>query len=289
MSIFFLVTIRYIPLLAESGRSGDTKPMSAPLIHPTAVVDPKASLGQGVHIGPYCTVGAGVVLGNGVKLVSHVVVDGDTHIGDETVVYPFATLGLAPQDLKYKGEVARVRVGGRNQIREHVTIHMGTETGRMETTIGDGNLFMVGVHVAHDCIIANNCVFANNATLAGHVEVADNAVLGGLCAVHQFVRIGTLAMVGGMTGVEADVIPYGMVTGNRAHLQGLNLVGLQRAGFEKADIAALRKLYAELFEGQGTFAERLAAAQTTAHAGLSQTVLQFVTAASKRGLSHPAK
>lgn len=258
-------------------------------IHPTAVVDPKATLGENVTIGPFCTVGPKAVLGNNVQLVSHVVVAGDTHIGAGTIVYPFATLGLAPQDLKFKGEEARVRVGENNQIREHVTVHMGTETGRMETTIGNGNLLMVGVHVAHDCIIGNACVFANNATLAGHVEVADNAVLGGLCAVHQFVRIGSLAMVGGMTGVEADVIPFGMVTGNRANLQGLNLVGLQRAGFEKADIQNLRRLYADLFEGDGTFAQRIETAKQTVHEGLSAKVLAFVTAESKRGLCHPAK
>jgi UDP-N-acetylglucosamine acyltransferase len=226
-------------------------------IHPTAVIDPKAQIAEGVEIGPYCVVGPDVVLDRGVRLISHVVVEGRTHIGEGTVLYPFASLGFRPQDLKYKGEPSTLEIGKNNQIREYVTMSPGTEGGGMVTRVGDGGLFMINVHIAHDCQIGNNVVFANCATLAGHVTVGDYAVLGGLAAVHQFVRIGPYAMIGGMSGVESDVIPYGTVMGERAHLAGLNLIGLERRGFTREEIHALRRAYRMLFASEGTMAERV--------------------------------
>ncbi len=226
-------------------------------IHPTAVVDPAAKLGEDVSIGPFCVVGQGVQLGDRVRLTSHVVVEGRTRIGEDSVIYPFASIGHRPQDLKFKGEPSELIIGRNNQIREHVTMSPGTEGGGMVTRIGDNGLFMVGVHVAHDCIVGNNAVLANNATLAGHVEVGDFVTIGGLSAVRQFVRIGSHAMIGGMSGVEKDVIPYGLVMGDRARLAGLNLVGLERRGFQKDEIHALRAAYRLLFGNEGTFAERM--------------------------------
>jgi UDP-N-acetylglucosamine acyltransferase len=226
-------------------------------VHPSAVVDPAARLGEGVQIGPFCCVGAEVELGDGVRLVSHVVVDGRTRIGAGTVVYPFAVLGTAPQDLKYHGETSELQIGCRNRIREHVTMNPGTEGGGMVTRVGDNGLFMVGAHVAHDCLLGDNVILANNATLAGHVVVGDFAILGGLSAVHQFVRIGHHAMIGGMSGVENDVIPYGLVMGERARLSGLNLVGLERRGFGRESVQALRAAYRMLFGPEGTLAERV--------------------------------
>ena len=226
-------------------------------IHPTAVVDPAAKLGEDVFIGPFSVVGPDVELGDRVRLTSHVVVDGRTRIGEDTVIYPFASIGHRPQDLKFKGEPSELIIGRNNQIREHVTMSPGTEGGGMVTRVGDNGLFMVGVHVAHDCVVGNPAVLANNATLAGHVELGDFVTIGGLSAVRQFVRIGSHAMIGGMSGVEKDVIPYGLVMGDRARLAGLNLVGLERRGFQKDEIHALRAAYRLLFGNEGTFAERM--------------------------------
>lgn len=225
-------------------------------VHPTAIVAPDARLGD-VQIGPYCIIGSQVTLGDGVQLHSHVVVDGRTIIGEGTVIYPFASIGLQPQDLKYRGEASELIVGARNQIREHVTMNPGTEGGRMETRVGDDCLFMIGSHIAHDCVIGNHVILANNATLGGHVEVGDYAIIGGLAAVHQFVRIGDHAMVGGMSGVEQDLIPYGSAMGDRARLRGLNLIGLQRRDFLREDIQTLRTAYRLMFAPEGTLSERI--------------------------------
>lgn len=225
-------------------------------IHQTAVIDPKATLGKGVKIGPYCIVGPKVKLGDNVVLHSHVVVDGDTEIGEGTEIFPFASIGTAPQDLKFHGEASRLIIGKRNKIREHVTMNPGTEGGGLLTQVGDDCLFMMGAHVAHDCKVGNRVILANNATLAGHVEVGDFVVIGGLSAVHQFVRIGAHAMIGGMSGIENDVIPYGQASGKRASLVGLNLIGLKRRGFEKDDVNTLRRAYSDLFTGEGTFKDR---------------------------------
>ncbi len=226
-------------------------------IHPSAIIDAKATVGKNVKIGPYSVVGEGVVLGDNVILHSHAVVAGDTHIGEGTEIFPFASIGHRPQDKKFNGEASRLRVGKNNIIREHVTMNPGTEGGGLLTEVGDNNLFMAASHVAHDCIVGNNVILANNATLAGHVVVGDGAIIGGLAAIHQFVRIGAYAMIGGMSGVEKDVIPYGSVMGERASLAGLNLIGLKRRQVEKDHINALRHAFKELFlSGEGTLMER---------------------------------
>ncbi|MEX0695818.1 MAG: acyl-ACP--UDP-N-acetylglucosamine O-acyltransferase [Rhodospirillales bacterium] len=226
-------------------------------IHPTAIVDPRAELGANVKIGPYSVIGAEVRLGDGVTLMSHVVVEGKTTIGPETKIFPFSSIGHQPQDLKFKGEVSTLEIGARNVIREHVTMNPGTEGGGLLTRVGNDCLIMVGAHVAHDCLIGNNVILVNSATLGGHVVIEDWAIIGGLSAVHQFVRIGKHAMIGGKTGVEHDVIPYGIVTGNRARLEGLNIVGLKRRGFSRDLIHEIRKAYRMIFAEEGTMAERL--------------------------------
>ena len=227
-------------------------------IHPTAIIAPGAQIADSAEIGPYCVIGEHAVLGANVKLKAHVVVEGRTSIGESTIVFPFSSLGQEPQDLKYKGEPSRLEIGAHNQIREHVTMNLGTEGGGMVTKVGDRCLFMVGVHVAHDCQLGNHIILANNATLAGHVVVGDHALFGGLSAVHQHVRIGRHAVIGGLTGVEHDVIPYGSVMGERGHLAGLNLVGLKRRGFERDSIHALRNAFKALFESSdGVLADRV--------------------------------
>ncbi len=228
------------------------------MIHPTAIIDPGAVIGEGCKIGPYCVIGANVKLGAGVELKAHVCIDGHTTIGDGTVVYPFASLGHAPQDLKFKGEPSTLEIGKNNKIREHVTMNPGTEGGGMRTVVGDNCLFMTASHVAHDCIVGNNVILANNATLAGHVTVMDYAIIGGLAAVHQFVRIGPYAMIGGMAGVSHDVIPYGLVKGEHASLAGLNYVGLERRGFTKEQVLHIMKAFKQLFDTKGgTLSDRL--------------------------------
>lgn len=226
-------------------------------IHPTAIIDNGAVIGNGVHIGPYCTVGGEVTLGDNVVLHSHVAVAGRTRIGEGTQIFPFASIGHAPQDLKFHGEKSELIIGKNNTIREQVTMNPGTEGGGMKTIVGDNGLFMVGVHIAHDCIIGNNVIMANNATLGGHVHVGDHAVIGGLSGVHQFVRIGAHAVIGGTSGVENDVIPYGRVKGERAFLAGLNLIGLERRGFTKDQIKTLQRAFNQLFGDEGTMEQRL--------------------------------
>lgn len=230
-------------------------------IHATAIVDPKAKIGKDVEIGPFCIVGPKVTLGDGVQLRSHVVIDTQVEVGDGCVFYPFSCISN-PQDLKFKGEDSKVVIGKKTTIREYVTIQPGTEAGGMVTSVGDNCLLMALAHVAHDCRVGNNVIMANGATLAGHVTVGNHVVIGGLAAVLQFVRIGDHAMIGGMSGVTSDVIPYGHVNGGNAHLNGLNLIGLKRRGFERETIDNLLKAYNELFEDlDGTFAERLAKVQ----------------------------
>jgi len=260
----------------------------ASLIHPTAIIDSAAQIGANVSIGPYCVIGANVKLGDGVRLVSHVVVDGRTTIGTNTVVYPFASLGHRPQDLKFKDEPSTLEIGANNQIREHVTMNPGTEGGGMATRVGDNCLFMMSSHVAHDCHVGNNVILANNATLAGHVTIGDFVIVGGLSAIHQFVRIGPYAIIGGMSGVEKDVIPFGLVKGERAHLAGLNMVGLERRGFSRDDVRALRSAYRMLFAPEGTLAERIeeTAAQYKDQNQVVQ-IVDFIRAASDRPICQP--
>lgn len=258
-------------------------------IHPTALVDPKAEIGADVLIGPYSLVGPDVVLDDRVSLLSHVVVAGRTRVGRETRIFPFASIGHQPQDLKYKGEPSELVIGSGNTIREHVTMNPGTEGGGMVTRVGSGCLFMMGSHVAHDCQVSDNVILANNATLAGHVSVGEFAILGGLSAVHQFVRIGRHAMVGGMSGVENDVIPYGSVMGNRAHLSGLNLIGLKRRGFSRDTIHDIRKAYRLIFAAEGTMGERLddVAGEFDGNDPVSE-IVDFIRADSSRGVCLPA-
>jgi UDP-N-acetylglucosamine acyltransferase len=213
------------------------------MIHPTAVIHPEAELHGTVTVGPYAVIGEHVRIGRGTAVGAHTVIDGWTDIGEDNRIFHLASIGGIPQDLKYKGEETWLKIGNRNIFREFVTMHPGTVTGDSETTIGDGNLFMAYCHVAHDCHIGDNVVMANSATLAGHVRVEDYAILGGLSAVHQFVVIGAHTMVGGGALVGQDVPPYTIVTGDRARLRGLNLVGLRRRGFTEESIYILRKAY----------------------------------------------
>jgi UDP-N-acetylglucosamine acyltransferase len=259
-----------------------------PQLHPTAIVAPGATLAEDVAIGPYCIVGDEVVLGAGVRLMAHVVVDGRTTIGARTRIFPFASIGFEPQDLKYDGEKSSLVIGRDNTIREHVTMNPGTAGGGMMTRIGDNGLFMVGVHVAHDCQIGDHVIMANNATLAGHVVVEDFALLGGLSAVHQFVRIGRHAMIGGMSGVERDVIPYGQVMGDRARLSGLNIIGMQRRGFSREDIQSLRSAYQFLFSADGTFNDRVnEIAERFGGVAPVDDVIAFIRADSTRAICQP--
>jgi UDP-N-acetylglucosamine acyltransferase len=231
--------------------------MSARMIDPTARIEGGAAIGQNVSIGPYCTVGANVTLGDGCRLVAHVNVSGHTSIGARTVIYPFASLGSPPQSVKYRGGPTRLVVGADCDIRENVTMNIGTEDDRGVTEVGDRCFFMVGSHVAHDCKVGSNAVFANNVALGGHVSVGDHVVFGGGAAVRQFVRIGDGAMIVGLSGVRADIIPWGMAQGPLAHLVGLNVVGMRRRGFAKADIHRYRDAYRALFFGEGEFRARL--------------------------------
>jgi UDP-N-acetylglucosamine acyltransferase len=226
-------------------------------VHPTAIVEDGAVLGAETVVGPYCLVGPNVTLGDGVELVGHVCVAGRTVIGEGTKIYPFASIGHPPQDLKYHGEESRVEIGSHTTIREQVTINPGTEGGGMLTSVGDHCLLMVGAHVAHDCRVGDHVILVNNATLAGHVHVGDHAILGGLSAVHQWVRIGAHSFLGGLSGLENDLIPYGSAIGDRARLGGLNIVGLKRRSFERESIHKLRAAYRMLFSEEGTLSERI--------------------------------
>src|SRR5215469_6830884 len=223
-----------------------------PVIHRTAIVEPGATLAEDVKIGPFCVVGPHVVLGAGVELISHVAVAGHTTVGEGTRIFPFASIGHAPQDLKYRGEPSRLEIGRRNIIREYATMNPGTVGGGLVTRVGSDCLFMVGAHVAHDCQIGDHVIMSNNATLGGHVVLGEYAVLGGLSAVHQYVRIGKHSMIGGVSGVRRDVIPYGQVVGDVARLIGLNIVGLQRRGFSREHIHNLRTAFQMLFGEGGT-------------------------------------
>lgn len=231
--------------------------MSARMIDPSARVEAGAKIGKDVSIGPYCTVGAHVGIGDGCRLIAHVNVTGHTVIGARTVIHPFASLGSPPQSVSYRGGPTRLIVGADCDIRESVTMNTGTEDGGGVTEVGDRCFFMVGTHVAHDCKVGNNVVFANNVLLGGHVSVADHVVFGGAVAVRQFVRIGEGAMIVGLSGARADVIPYGMAHGGLANLIGLNVVGMRRRGASKADIQRVRAVYQVLFFGDGEFRGRV--------------------------------
>jgi UDP-N-acetylglucosamine acyltransferase len=216
------------------------------MIHSTAIVEKKCKIGKNVHIGPYSVIGPNVEIGDNTIIQSHVNISGNIKIGRNNKIYPFVSIN-DPQDLKYNGESTNLIIGDNNKIREHVTINPGTVSGGGKTTIGNNCLFMIASHIAHDCKVGNNVIIANNVPLGGHVIIEDNVVIGGNSAVQQFTRIGKMAMIGGMTGVLHDVIPYGLSTGNRNLLQGLNLIGLRRAKFENKDILGLSEAYKEIF------------------------------------------
>jgi UDP-N-acetylglucosamine acyltransferase len=257
-------------------------------IHATAIVEAGARLGAGVRIGPYCIVGPDTSLGDGVELLSHVVVAGRTSIGARTRVFPFASVGHQPQDLKYKGEPSTLSIGEGCTIREGVTINPGTQGGGMRTTVGSGCAFLANSHVGHDCHVGSNVIFSNNVMLAGHCTVGDFAILGGGAAVIQFARVGAHSFLGGMSGLEQDLIPYGMALGNRAHLSGLNIVGLQRRGFSRTDIHDLRRAYRLLFADEGTLLERVEdVAQEFAGHPIVVEIVEFIRAGGKRAICTP--
>ncbi len=256
-------------------------------VHPTALVETGARIAAGCRIGPFCTVGAEVSLGQGVVLKSHVVVTGATEIGPGTVVFPFATLGEIPQDLKYRGERTRLVVGARSRIREGVTMNTGTDGGGGVTLVGDDGLFMTGCHVGHDVQVGDRVILANGVALAGHCVLGDDVIVGGLSGVHQWVRIGDGAIIGAVTMVTNDVIPFGLVQGPRGTLDGLNLVGLKRRGVPRDDIAALRAAFRELGEGGGSFAERARRLSGAAESDYVRRLADFILAGSERSFLTP--
>jgi UDP-N-acetylglucosamine acyltransferase len=261
--------------------------MPSPKVHPTAIVEDGAELAQDVEIGPFCVVGPQVKLAAGVKLISHVVVVGRTSIGARTSLFPFASIGHQPQDLKYKGEPSTLTVGTDCTIREGVTMNPGTAGGGMQTVVGDHCAFLANSHVGHDCRVGNNVIFSNNVMLAGHCSIGDFAILGGGAAVIQFARVGAHAFLGGMSGLENDLIPYGMALGNRAQLSGLNIIGLQRRGFAREDIHTLRRAYRLLFADEGTLLERLDDVEEEFDHPIVKEIVAFIRAGGKRSLCVP--
>jgi UDP-N-acetylglucosamine acyltransferase len=266
----------------------DWRHMTSTIIHPTAIVEDGATLGEGCRIGPYCIVGPHVVLGERCDLKSHVVVTGRTSVGPRTRMFPFASIGHAPQDLKYAGEPTTLSIGADCTIREGVTMNPGTAGGLARTLVGDRGVFLANSHVAHDCIVGNDVVFSNNAMLAGHCKIQDFVIIGGGAGVHQFVRIGQHAFIGGMSAIENDVIPYGMALGNRAHLAGLNIIGLRRRGFTRDQIHDIRRAYRLIFADEGTLAERLddVAAEFATHPFVHE-ILDFIRDGKDRAICTP--
>ncbi|MFV0292537.1 MAG: acyl-ACP--UDP-N-acetylglucosamine O-acyltransferase [Paracoccus sp. (in: a-proteobacteria)] len=260
--------------------------MAETRIHPSAVIEEGAEIGQGVQIGPFCVIGPQVRLGDRVELKSHVVIAGETSVGEDTVIYPFASIGQPPQDLKFKGEQTQLEIGRRNRIREHVTMNPGTEGGGGVTCVGDDGLFMASCHIAHDCQIGNRVILVNSVAVAGHCIVEDDVIVGGLSGIHQFVRLGRGAMIGALSMVTADVVPHGLVQGPRAHLDGLNLVGLKRSGASRAEISELRNTLSVL--SQGAFrdgARELSAGGR--HGAMVQEMLDFILGPSDRSFLKP--
>ena len=262
--------------------------LGAPIVHPSSLVEAGATLGAGVQIGPFCHIGAQVVLGEGVTLLSHVVLAGNTTVGARNKIFPFASIGHQPQDLKYHGEANALKIGEDCLIREGVTINPGTEGGGLITSIGDRCVLLTNAHVAHDCRLGNNIILSNNVMIAGHCRIGDFVVLSGGSALHQFVRIGAHAFVGGLAGVENDIIPYGMALGNRAALAGLNIVGLKRRGFSRESIHELRRAYRLLFAQEGTLKERVedVASEFSHHAEVQQ-ILEFIREGGDRAICTP--
>jgi UDP-N-acetylglucosamine acyltransferase len=262
--------------------------MSETVIHPSAVIEDGAKLGAGVRVGPFCMIGADVELGDGCELKSHVALAGRTTIGPRTKIYPFASIGHAPQDLKYAGEPSTLSIGADCTIREGVTMNPGTAGGSMTTMVGDRCLFLASSHVAHDCRVGNDVIFSNNVMLAGHCTIQDFVIIGGGAGIHQYVRVGQHAFVGGMSAIENDVIPYGMAMGNRAHLAGLNIIGLRRRGFSREQIHDIRRAYRLLFADEGTLSERVedVAAEFATHPFVHE-ILDFIREGKERAICMP--
>jgi len=256
------------------------------MIHQTAIIDKKAKISMNVEIGPYCVVGPNVEIGENNIIQSHVSIFGNTKIGNGNKIYPFVSIN-EPQDLKYDGELTNLIIGNNNKIREYVTINPGTIGGGGQTVIGDNCLFMISSHVAHDCKVGNNVIIANNVPLGGHAIIEDNVVIGGNSAVQQFTRIGKMAMIGGMTGVLHDVIPYGLSTGNRNSLQGLNLIGLRRAKFENKDILGLSEAYKEIFATKNLTKNISKLNSSYQDNQLVKNVIDFITNDKKRSICTP--
>ena len=257
------------------------------MIHKTAIVDSKAKLAPSVKVGPYSVIGPNVEIGDNVTIDSHVNISGFTKIGDGNKIYPFASIGNDPQDLKYNGEKTKLVIGNNNEFREYVTVNPGTEGGGGLTKIGDNCLFMISSHIAHDCVVGSNVIIANNVPLGGHVTIEDNVVIGGNSAVQQFTRIGKMAMIGGMTGVLNDVIPYGLSTGNRNILQGLNLIGLRRAKYDNKDILGLSDAYKEIFATKNLSENIRKLNGTIAENPLVKNVVDFINKDKKRSICTP--
>ncbi len=259
-------------------------------IHPTAIVEDGASLGDGVVIGPFCHIGPQVVLGDGVELKSHITIAGNTRIGPRTRIFPFAAIGHEPQDLKFHGEENSLIIGADCIIREGVTMNPGTEGDRSETIVGNHCVFLANSHVAHDCIVGNNVILSNSVLLAGHVTIGDYVIIGGGAAVIQFARVGAHAFIGGLSGLENDLIPYGMALGNRAYLSGLNIVGMQRRGIAREEIHTVRRAYRALFADEGSLRERVedvAAEFDEDHA--VHEILEFIREGGKRSICTPKR
>ena len=257
------------------------------LIHPSSVIEPGAKLADDVIVGPFSYIGSEVILHSGVEIKSHVVVTGKTEIGEKTVVFPFAVIGEIPQDLKFNGEQTSLRIGKRNQIRENVTINTGTALGGGLTSVGDDCLFMTGSHVAHDVKIKNKVIIANCGAVAGHCVIEDDVIIGGLSGIHQFVRIGRGAIIGAVTMVTNDVIPFGLVQGPRGALDGLNLIGLKRKGVERNDITALRAAFQTLAQGEGTFQDRAKKLKEETTSEYVSTITNFILGDSDRSFLTP--
>ncbi len=259
-------------------------------IHPTAIVADGAELADGVSVGPFCTVGPNVRIGANTRLVSHIVVDGFTELGQDNVVYPFAMLGGPPQHTAYRGEDTKLIIGDRNIIREHATMNTGTVNGGGVTKVGSDGFYMIESHVGHDCVLGDHVILTKQATLGGHCILGDFVIVGGLAAVHQFTRVGRHAMVGGLAAVVKDVIPYGSVWGNHAHLEGLNLVGLKRRGFSRETINTMRAAYRLLFADEGTFQERLDdTVETYSDCAEVMEIIDFIRADGSRPLCLPER
>ena len=257
------------------------------MIHSSSIISNKAKIGKNVKIGPFCNVGDSVELEENVELISNVHIEGNTKIGKGTKIFPFASLGTAPQDLKYKNEPNSLIVGENNTIREYVTINPGTEQGGGKTIIGNNCLFMISSHIAHDCKVGNEVIIANNVPLGGHVIIEDSVVIGGNSAVQQFTRIGRLAMIGGMTGVLKDVIPFGLSVGNRNHLQGLNLIGLRRKSYENKKIMDLDKAYKVIFSSKNLHENLSKISSEFKNNDLVNEVINFISKDKKRPICLP--